>query len=92
MSDLDAQVAAHMAQVRRLSRAGGPLSVEGSTATMNVGAWFRGGEPTALRRRLHRQLLAEASAGARADAQAACGQPPGRALVAALKKTGLQAC
>lgn len=67
VSDLDTQVAAHMAQVRRLSRAGGPLSVEGSTATTNVGAWFRGGEPTPLRRRLHRQLLVEANAGARAD-------------------------
>jgi len=53
-----------MAQVRRLSRAGGPLSVGGPTATMNVAAWFRGGEPTPLRRRLHRQLLAEASTGA----------------------------
>lgn len=68
---------AHRETVRRLMRAGGPLSAMGPNATLNHRAWFRGGKPTAERALLHARLLADSLAG-----RVASGRTP-RAMILA---------
>lgn len=57
--DSDA-VARHVAAVRELSKPGQALAPDAATATTRNPAWWRDGEPTPARDRLHRRLLAHA--------------------------------
>lgn len=56
---LSGDLTAHRDLVRSMLRPGGALASAGPHTTVAQSAWFVDGQPTAARRRLHRDLLAE---------------------------------